>query len=176
MIKFRPLTAKETECRIKQATAKGVMLLIYKNARADMTILDETVDADNWQRRPFVVKDVLYCDVGINVTKDPLNPAWVWKSDCGVESNTEAEKGESSDSFKRACVNWGIGRELYTAPMIWIKQGDCNIVADGGKFKCSDRFYVREMVVENGEIVRLVIYNAAGNVRKNVFEYDKRKI
>lgn len=176
MIRFRPLTARETECRIGQATNKGVMLLIYKNARADMAILDETVGSENWQREHYDVKGNLYCRVGINrnYEKDTIMPDWVWKSDCGTESNTEAQKGESSDSFKRACVNWGIGRELYTAPYIFIPQGSCNIMTEGNKAKCYDRFYVREMVVKDGEIVRLVIYNAAGNIRKNVFEYDKR--
>lgn len=176
MIKFRPLTAKETDCRIGRATEKYVSLLLYKNARADMDILDETVGADNWQREHYEVKGNLYCRVGINVTKDLLNPAWIWKSDCGTESNTEPEKGESSDSFKRACVNWGIGRELYTAPTIYIGKADCNIDTKNGKSKCNDRFYVREMVVENGVIVRLVIYNAARNIRRNVYEHDKRAV
>lgn len=177
MIKFRALTAKETECRIGQASAKGVSLLIYKNARADMTILDETVGAENWQREPLLVNGVLYCRVGINRNySNDKAPDWVWKADCGTESNTEAEKGASSDSFKRACVNWGIGRELYTAPFIWIPHGDCNIQMDGSKAKCYDKFYVRDMAVDNGEIVYLVIYNAAGNIRKNVFTYDKRNI
>lgn len=178
MLKFRSLTAEETECRIGQANAKGVSLLIYKNARADMTILDETVGAENWQREPFVVNGVLYCRVGINrnYASPEKGPEWVWKADCGTESNTEAEKGASSDSFKRSCVNWGIGRELYTAPFIWVDHGKCNIQMDGTKAKCYDRFYVRNMVVENGKIVYLVIYNAAGNVRTNVFEYDKRNL
>lgn len=176
MIKFRPLNARETECRIGRVYESYVSLLIYKNARIDMDILDETVGADNWQREQFEIKGVLYCRVGINVTKDPVNPAWVWKSDCGVESNTEAQKGESSDSFKRACVNWGIGRELYTAPVINIRGDSCNIKTTNGKVKCYDPFYVREMVVENGVIVRLVIYNAAANIRRNVFEYDKRNL
>lgn len=185
MIKFRPLTARETECRIGQVSNKGVMLLIYKNARADMTILDECVKAENWQREHYEVKGNLYCRVGINRNHDkPDAPAeWIWKSDCGTESNTEAQKGESSDSFKRACVNWGIGRELYTAPFIWIEAKDCNIKESGRQDRhgnpvmvCYDNFFVREMIVENGEIVCLVIYNAAGNVRKNVFEYDKRRV
>ena len=185
MIKFRSLTARETECRIGQISSKGVMLLIYKNARADMTILDETVGTENWQREPLVVKNTLYCRVGVNrnYAKDDRAPDWVWKSDCGVESNTEAQKGESSDSFKRACVNWGIGRELYTAPFIWIAATNCNLTDTERKdkrgnpvFACYDNFYVREMLVENGEIVRLVIYNPAGNIKRNVFEYDKRRV
>ena len=90
-----------------------------------MNILDETVGAENWQREHYECKGNLFCRVGILCEhKNPLkreNPEWVWKADCGTESNTEKEKGESSDSFKRACFNWGIGRELYTAPKTKIK-------------------------------------------------------
>lgn len=169
-MKFRTLTAKETECRIGriQPDRHTVSLLLYKNARADMTILDETVGAENWQREPFECKGNLYCRVGIRVERKD-GAEWVWKSDCGTESFTEKEKGESSDSFKRACVNWGIGRELYTAPAITISE--CNITNDG---KCYDRFYVREMDVKNGKITHLVIYNAAYNIRKNVYEYNAK--
>ncbi len=121
----------------------------------------------------------MYCDVGINrnYANEAASPDWVWKSDCGTESNYEEKKGESSDSFKRACVNWGIGRELYTAPVIRVKEGDCNLTqSKNGKLRCTDRFYVREMVVEDGEIVRLVIYNNGRGIKRNVFEYDKRKV
>lgn len=175
---FRPLREEETECRVGRVIFtekfKGVVLLLYKNARADMAILDESVGCANWQREHYEVKGNLYCRVGINVTRDPANPLWVWKSDCGVESNTEAQKGESSDSFKRACVNWGIGRELYTAPDILIK--DCNLSDTGRKDKygkpvytCYDKFTVRKLVIENGRIVTLIIWN--DKLRKFVYEY-----
>lgn len=136
--KFRTLYADEIEVRIGQVidkpNYKGVSLLLYKNARVDMDILDETVGADYWQREPIEIKGNLYCRVGIynETLKD-----WVWKSDCGTESNAEKEKGESSDAFKRACVNWGIGRELYTSPDIWY-QGE---LADIKKYK----FYVNHI-------------------------------
>lgn len=117
MCKFRKLQAHEIDVRIGQAIStekwSGVSLLLYKNARVDMDILDEVVGAENWQRKHEVINGNLYCHVGI-YSKDKNE--WVWKSDCGTESNTEKEKGEASDAFKRACVNWGIGRELYTAP------------------------------------------------------------
>lgn len=180
MIEFRALKPKETECRIGRVINtpnwRGVMLLIYKNARVDMDILDETVGAENWQREHYECKGNLFCKVGININCEKFNgegspPCFIWKADCGSESNTEKEKGESSDSFKRACVNWGIGRELYTAPKILIS--DCNFDKDG---KCNDTFHVREMTVENGRIVHLVIFNAAKNIRRNVFEYPKPKI
>lgn len=112
---FRKLQPDEITIRIGTVTGSGVSLLLYKDARVDMTILDETVGSENWQREHYEVKGNLFCRVGIKTGQE-----WVWKADCGVESQTEKEKGESSDSFKRACVCWGIGRELYTAPFIWL--------------------------------------------------------
>jgi hypothetical protein len=95
-----------------------------------MNILDETVGAENWQREHYECKGNLFCRVGIAVphtVEHGVMYEWVWKSDCGVESNTKVQKGEASDSFKRACFNWGIGRELYTAPFIWVNADKCNI-------------------------------------------------
>lgn len=115
-MEFRKLTANDVEARVQSCDENGFILLLYKNARCDMNILDETVGAENWQREHYEVKGNLFCRVGIW-----SNNSWTWKADCGTESNTEKEKGESSDSFKRACVNWGIGRELYTSPKIKIK-------------------------------------------------------
>jgi hypothetical protein len=151
-IKFRDLRADEVECRIGQVSkqGKGLTLMLYKDARCDMNILDETVGAESWQREHYECKGNMYCKVGVW-----CDAQWVWKSDCGTESNTEAEKGEASDSFKRACVNWGIGRELYTAPFIWIPADKCRI--DGGK--CYDKFTVQEIVIENKVIVGLAILN-----------------
>ncbi len=130
---------------------KGLILLLYKNARCDMNILDETVGATNWQREHYECKGNLFCRVGIR-TKDG---DWVWKSDCGTESNTEAQKGEASDSFKRACFNWGIGRELYTSPFIWIPADKCNI-KDG---KCYDKFEIEKISIKEKRIVGLAIIN-----------------
>lgn len=129
MCKFRDLNADEIEVRVQSVKQNGVILLLYKNARCDMNILDETVGAANWQREHYECKGNLFCRVGINVNFDkPDKPErYIWKSDCGVESNTEAQKGEASDSFKRACFNWGIGRELYTSPFIWVKAEDVNM-------------------------------------------------
>jgi hypothetical protein len=86
---------------------------------------------------------------------ESIFPEWVWKSDCGTESNTEAQKGEASDSFKRACFNWGIGRELYTAPFIWVGVDKCNI-KNG---KCYDTFEVTSVTIENKKITALEVYN-----------------
>ena len=157
-MEFRLLRPEEIEIRIGNtiSTSKwqGYSLLLYKNARADMNILDETVGVENWQREHYECKGNLFCRVGIRIDREDCIE-WVWKSDCGVESNTEAQKGEASDSFKRACFNWGIGRELYTSPLIWVKSDKCNI--QNGK--CYDRFAVGKIAIENKKIVGLSIIN-----------------
>ena len=107
-MEFRLLRADEIDCKIKTCSSWGVMLLLYKDARCDMNILDETVGAMNWQRAHEVINGNLFCNVGIWKDRTEGFGEWVWKQDVGVESNTEKEKGEASDSFKRACFNWGI--------------------------------------------------------------------
>ena len=161
-MKFRTLTAEEVECRIGIVRDKGVSLLLYKDARCDMAILDETVGPENWQRAHEVVNGNLFCKVGI--WRSQFSD-WVWKQDVGVESRTEAEKGQASDAFKRACVNWGIGRELYTAPFIWINGATKN-----------DRFFVREMEVTDRKITKLVIGccdEYGGRTDQNAFVFPR---
>lgn len=187
MMKFRDLTANEIECRIGSINEKGLSLLLYKDARCDMNILDETVGVENWQREHYECKGNLFCKVGIKVkptvemTASNINydlDTWVYKSDCGTESNTEKEKGESSDSFKRACVNWGIGRELYTAPFIYIPLTDTNgkenyseKLQKNGKLASYDKFIVEKIVIEDKKITALAIKNATRN--KRVFVWQK---
>lgn len=160
-LEFRKLRADEIDCRIGQIKENGLSLLLYKDARCDMNVLDETVGAMNWKREH--TRDNKNCIVSI---WDEDKAQWISKEDTGTESNTEAEKGLASDSFKRACVNWGIGRELYTAPFIWIKAGDAEITNYGGKFRCSDKFSVAKLTYKkNGDIDGLAIRNEkTGNV------------
>ena len=120
MSMFRDLRADEIECRVAQAKENGVSLLLYKDARCDQNILDETVGPMNWQRSHL--RENANCVVSI---WDDKKQWWVSKEDTGTESTTEKEKGLASDSFKRACFNWGVGRELYTAPFIWVKADGC---------------------------------------------------
>lgn len=149
-MKFRDLNVDEIECRIAQVKSNGVMLLLYKDARCDMKILDETVGQENWQRDHKEYKGNLFCGIGI---WDKTNSQWVWKWDCGAESFSDKEKGEASDSFKRAGFNWGIGRELYTAPFVWIPAELCNI-KDG---KCYDRFNIKSIEIKDKKITDLEI-------------------
>lgn len=160
-MEFRPLREDEIEVRVSTLDKDGASLLLYKNARCDMNILDETTGPANWQRRHYECKGNLFCSVGIRI-----NNEWIWKDDCGAESNTEKEKGEASDSFKRACFNWGIGRELYTAPFIWIPGNKIKMYEQGGKFKTRDKFSVEKIKIENGKITGLSIMN---NRKERVF-------
>ena len=154
---FRDLFADEIECRVAQAKDTGVSLLLYKDARCDQNILDETVGPMNWQRHH--TRENANCIVSI---WDEKKQAWVSKEDTGTESNTEKEKGLASDSFKRACFNWGIGGELYTAPFIWIRATDIpGLKESDGKWKCFDTFKVQKIVIEKKHIVALAIWNCS---------------
>lgn len=122
---MRKLKADEIECRVAQVSAKGCSLLLYKTARVDRAILDEEFGAMNWQNDFKVIDGKMYGGIAV---RDTNSTDWVWKWDCGTESNTEAEKGQASDCFKRAGFKWGIGVELYTAPFIW-----ANVPTEQGK-------------------------------------------
>jgi hypothetical protein len=166
---FRTLKADEIECRVGTINEKGLTLLLYKDARCDMNILDETVGVMGWQREHKELKGNIYCGVSI---WDDKKLQWITKWDCGKESNTEAEKGESSDSFKRACVNLGIGRELYSSPFIWISAENGNLSKNTqGKWKTDDKFHVEAIKYdEKKEIIGLSIKNQNN---KRVFLYKK---
>ena len=168
-MKFRALRANEVEARVSIVKKNGLSLLLYKDARCDMNILDETVGQMNWQRSHS--RENANCTVSI---WDDVKKQWISKEDTGTESFTEKEKGLASDSFKRACFNWGIGRELYTAPFIWISPDKCNIQPKGSGFTCYDHFLVNELESVNGVITRVVIANKdTGN--QIVYEYGKRQ-
>jgi len=153
--KFRNLKADEIDVRIQSVKQNGVVLLLYKDARCDMNILDETVGEMNWQRKHL--RDNQNCIVSI---WDEDKKLWVEKEDIGTESNTEKEKGLASDSFKRACFNWGIGRELYTAPFIWVSSEWATIKPDGNKYTCYDKFEVEKIEIIDGKITKIAIINS----------------
>lgn len=158
---FRALRPDEVEVRAAQVSQKGASFLLYKDARVDQIILDETVGPLNWQRSHS--RDNANCTVSI---WDYEKLQWVSKEDTGTESNTEKEKGLASDSFKRACFNWGIGRELYTAPRIWIGPRDITIKENGrGGYTTYDKLKVHEMAVSGGRITKLSLVNTTtGNL------------
>ena len=167
-MEFRTLKANEIDCRIQSLSEKngavGAVVLLYKDARVDMRMLDEVVGALNWKREHAIIGDRLYCTVSIYNEK---TGEWVGKSDVGTESNTEKEKGQASDSFKRACFNWGIGRELYSAPFTYISlQKSEWYTGKDGKPKSYAKFTVKEIDYdENRNISKLIIVDSKGSVR-----------
>ena len=185
MIEFRSLCADEIECRVQSCGEKNgkswCRVLLYKDARCDMNILDEMIGPENWQRDHKELKGNIYCGVGINVNankmrnSEPLEPLWVWKWDCGAESNTEKEKGEASDSFKRACVNWGIGRELYTKIPINIFELPYKVVKD--KVAIDGTFEIEKIEIDkpNNEIIALSLLFVQGKEKKRCFVWTKDK-
>lgn len=148
------LTANDVECRIKKITNEGAVLLLYKTARVDMRILDEVYGSMNWQRHHEVINNNLFCTISV---WDSEKSQWISKQDVGTESNAEAEKGQASDAFKRAGFAWGIGREFYDAPFIWIS----------GKVSKYDRFHVTDIQYdrEKQAFTRLMICDDKGKER-----------
>ena len=156
----RLLRADEIECRVATVGENGVSLLLYKDARVDQKILDETFGAFGWKRSHQCIDGNLYCTVEV---RDKESGEWIAKQDVGTTGHAEKEKSQASDSFKRACFNWGIGRELYTAPFIWISADKTDIKKRGDRYCCSENFSVAS--IEYGsdrEITGLVIVNAKG--------------
>ncbi len=157
---IRLLRAEEIECRVGTINEKGVSLLLFKDARVDQRILDEAFTPFGWQRSHQVLDGNLYCTVTV---WDEAKRQWISKQDVGTMGFTEKEKSQASDSFKRACFNWGIGRELYTAPFIWIPAEKARLKKKGDKLYCEERFRVREIhFSEDRAINYLVIVNGSG--------------
>ena len=168
--KIRLLKASEIECRAATVKQNGISILLYKDARVDQRILDETFGPFGWKRSHQSIDGNLYCTVEI---LDKNTGEWVSKQDVGTTGYTEKEKSQASDSFKRACFNWGIGRELYSAPFIWIPAGKANIQQNNGKYYCNDHFSVGRIAYnEDREISELVVINS--NTGAIVFELADR--
>lgn len=168
-MEIRTLRANEIECRAAQVTDKGASILLYKDARCDMRILDELFTPFGWQRRHELIGGKEFCTVSIKGN----DGEWISKQDCGTESNTEKEKGQSSDAFKRACFNWGIGRELYSAPFIWIDISELEIKEKNGKKALKSVPIVSDIQYsEEREIIALKLVNNHGVV---LFDWKKGK-
>lgn len=167
MCEIKLLEPSDIEVRAQQVSEKGAVLLLYKNARVDMAILDEKFGMFGWQREHLFKDGKNYCRVSI---WDGENKQWVTKEDIGTESNTEKEKGEASDAFKRACVNIGIGRELYTAPFIWVRLDPGEVYKNEKSGKCQIKagihFDVKRIAYDQKRTIsELEIVDQNGNVR-----------
>ena len=172
---MRKITKEDIQVKVKQVFEKGAVLLLYKDARYDMKVLDETFGSMNWQSDYKVVKDNLYCGIGV---RDKDIKEWVWKWDCGIESREDGDgnekKGEASDAFKRAGFKWGIGVELYTSPFIF---ANVETIEKDHKWYLKDKFIkfsVQGIWYDEdngGDIGALVIEDNKGNI---VFQWKKK--
>ena len=182
-MKFRALEPQDIEVRVGGVYKSGVTFLLYKNARVDMSILDETVGEFNWQRDHKEVKGNLYCGIGI---WDEAKSQWIWKWDCGVESRKDADgnekKGEASDSFKRAGTNWGIGRELYTSPFIYLACAT-NPKQNGKGYELNDPNEIKGIYVSEFEtaitddkrvITKIVLSQRSQGKKYDIFKWERR--
>lgn len=171
MSQIRLLTKDDIECRVAQVDKgmKWCSLLLYKDARVDMNILDETFGPMNWKRHHEFINGRLFCTVEVY---DKEKGQWVSKQDVGTESSTEAEKGQASDAFKRACFNFGIGRELYTAPKIFVNLNPEDI---NGQNKVKTRFHVGQIDYTGSVISSLQIVDDKGAVRYTLESEQERK-
>ncbi|WP_051195493.1 Rad52/Rad22 family DNA repair protein [Lachnospira multipara] len=173
---FRNLRADEIEVRVHSLNKGGAQLLLYKDARADMNILDDAVGPLGWKKE--YKRDNANCVVSI-LDKD--TGEWISKEDTGTASNSQAEKGLASDSFKRACVNWGIGRALYDAPYIFITKDKLPTFKEAnGKFTSYERFKIANVVYsENNKSIIEVAINIISNykvVSTVVFKQSKAAV
>ena len=156
---FRYLRPDEVEVRKGNFIGKDqskVELLLYKTARVDYALLDETFGPFNWCVQYKTENGILFAGVGI---KDPTSGAYIFKWNAGAEQNFEREKSQASDAVKRAGFAWSLGVELYSAPRI--------VVANENK-----AYKVTELGCEDGKIKDLVITDKFDNV---IYSYHNFK-
>ena len=158
-IDMRNLRKDEIEVRVASTQNNVAQLLLYKTARTDAAILDETFGQFNWQCSYSEIKGNLFCTISV---RDPNTNEWISKSDCGAESNIEKEKGEASDAFKRAGFKWGVGVELYSTPRIKIPIEESDMY--NGRF--CQTFSLKDIQISpDHKITSLTIQDRRGNVR-----------
>lgn len=165
--KIRSLRADEIEVRVAQVTEKGAQLLLYKDSRCDKRILDETFGIYGWKNDFKEILGNLFCTVSVY---DAEKNVWIDKTDCGVESFSEKEKGQASDAFKRACFNLGIGRELYTKIFYFVKVPKKNTKGKYELVNKNEKFNVSEITIneKTEKIEKIKIANEKGEI---VFSY-----
>lgn len=168
-----PLKITEIDFRVQSVSKNGQMrVLAYKDARADIHRLNDVCGPLGWKREH--TRDNQNCIVSL---WDSANMHWVSKEDTGTESNTEKKKGLASDSFKRACFNWGIGIELYDYPEIWIKLDPSEFDVDGNKGRLTNGFMMKSWrwysEINNGEVTLLACKDKNNKVR---FEWRKPSV
>ena len=171
-----PLGIEDIDFRIQSINnGKFATILAYKNARVDMERLDAVVGNTFWKREHLNGN----ANCIVSVWNGVINE-WVSKEDTGTESMADKEKGLASDSFKRACFNWGIGRELYDYPRIQIRLEDSEVMETGKpkpKYRGSFDLDIKSWkwishFNENGKLEGLACKDTKGKLR---FKYGTFK-
>lgn len=159
-LKIRTLRPEEIELKSQSVKQNGAVFALYKDSRVDMNILDEAFGTLGWKNTHEVIDGKTFCTISI---WDPEKKEWVTKSNVGsLDSNNGAGtsvkvKGEISDSFKRAATVVGIGRELYTAPFVWIGSDKIEIKANNkGGFFCNTPIRVSEIEYDENRRICLL--------------------
>lgn len=112
-----PFDTDRVSWRVGSTTSdktKG-MMLAYIDSRDVQDRLDKVCGV-NWACRYMQHGTTTICEIGVKVGDD-----WIWRADGAGATDVEAEKGQLSDSFKRAAVKWGIGRYLYDVDSPWVE-------------------------------------------------------
>ncbi len=172
MRQFRLLNSDEIECRVSEIDKQGrfLRLLLYKTARTDSALLDETFGPLNWCNDYREISGKMYCGIAVRSETGE----WVWKWNVGTESNMEADKGQASDAMKRAGFVWGIGTELYSAPEIKISSANCNIKEYNGKYRCYDKFTIEKIAYNEKQEISGLAIKCNGN-RCFIFQKETKK-
>lgn len=169
-----PLTIDQIDFRIQSINKGGYAIILpYKDARVDMNRLNAAYGVGNWQRKHELINGNLFCAVGL-WNKDIGQ--WCWVQDVGTESNTEKQKGQASDSFKRACFNLGIGIELYDYPLITVKLNQDEFKVENNKAKATWNLKLKEWVwfsqFTDGVLSCLAAKDNNGKTRFNWGKYN----
>jgi len=167
----KPLDINQIDFRVQSINKGGyATILAYKDARADMNRLDDVVGPLGWKREHINGNSNCIVSIWNEEIKQ-----WVSKEDTGTESAAEKQKGLASDSFKRACFNWGIGRELYDYPIIKIKltekEFDQTTKKPTWDFKLKEWKWSSQFT--NGELTFLFCKDENDNIRFKMGQYIK---
>lgn len=172
----KPLSISDVDFRIQSINKGGfATILAYKDARVDMNRLDEVCNG-LWQKKYHYIESekMLFCSVGIKIDNE-----WIWREDLGVESYADKKKGQASDSFKRACFNWGIGRELYDYPTIHVKLNSNEFKVENNKAKQTFNLKLKDWkwnaVFNDGKILQLTAVDEKGNLRFDSLKQNLQK-
>lgn len=169
----KPLTIDQIDFRVQSINKGGyATILAYKDARVDMQRLDDACGPLGWKREH--VNNNHNCIVSI--WNADINQ-WISKEDTGTESNTEAAKGLASDSFKRACFNWGIGRELYDYPVIQVKLNQNEFKIENNRAKATWELKIKEWVWHSqweGDKLTFLAAKYSNKLRYQYGEFKKK--